>query len=61
MNSELKFLVEYYIHSKICSGISYFYNNNYLIANDYDLFILFFITPYNKESIIKLLTTNIQH
>ena len=61
MNSGLKFLGEYYGHSKTCSGIAYTYDNNYLISTGYDSLILSFITPYNKEAMAKAVTTDIQH
>ena len=49
MNSGLKILGKYYRDSKICSGISYIYNNNYLISNGYDSLILSFIIPFIRN------------
>ena len=57
----LKFLSEYYAHSKTCSGIAYTFDNNYLISTGYDSLILSFITPYNKEGMANAGTTDIQH
>jgi WD40 repeat protein len=56
----LKFLSEYYAHSKTCSGIAYTFDNNYLISTGYDSLILSFITPYNKEGMANAGTTDIQ-